>query len=192
MAPSQTDSVMNREEALSLVRAHMKTEFIVRHVLAVEAIMRGLAEFYGEDSNLWALTGLLHDIDYELVSGDMKRHGLLAEEILASKVSGETIRAVKAHNHVNTGFAPESKMEKMLIAADAISGLIVACALVMPSKTLEEVSLKTVGKKFKDKDFARGSDRDRIRLCESVGLTREELFEISLRSLKGIASQLGL
>ena len=170
----------------------MKNGNIVKHMLAVEAIMKSLAEHFDDDVNLWGLTGLLHDVDYELVEGDMVKHGLLAEKVLTGKVDEKVIRAVKTHNHENTGFKPESRMEKMLISADAVSGLIIACALVMPTKKISEVRVETVAKKFKDKDFARGCDRKRIELCESVGLEKEKLFEISSNALQGISEELGL
>ena len=175
-----------------LITKNVRNANMVKHMLAVEAIMESLAEYFGDDVNLWGLTGLLHDIDYELVEGDMARHGLLAEKILTSKVDEKIIRAVKAHNDMNTRLTPESRMEKMLISADAVSGLIIACALVMPSKKMGEVRVETIIKKFKDKDFARGSDRKRITMCESIGLEKEKLFEISLKALQGISGELGL
>ncbi|MCX8191405.1 MAG: HD domain-containing protein [Nitrososphaerales archaeon] len=183
---------MNRDEALTLVKMNLKKDSMVKHVLAVEAIMRGLAEYFNEDIDLWGLVGLLHDIDYESVEGDMKKHGLVAESILHGKVNDSIIRAIKSHNYVNTSIMPESRMERALISADAISGLIVACALVMPSKRLSEVKVETIVKKFKDKDFARGSDRSRILMCESLGIKKEQFFEIALKALQRIDAELGL
>ncbi|MDW8045440.1 MAG: HDIG domain-containing protein [Nitrososphaerota archaeon] len=183
---------MNRDEALTLVKMNLKKDSMVKHVLAVEAIMRGLAEYFNEDIDLWGLVGLLHDIDYESVEGDMKKHGLVAESILHGKVNDSIIRAIKSHNYVNTCIMPESRMERALISADAISGLIVACALVMPSKRLSEVKVETIVKKFKDKDFARGSDRSRILMCESLGIKKEQFFEIALKALQRIDAELGL
>ncbi|MEM2634839.1 MAG: HDIG domain-containing protein, partial [Nitrososphaerales archaeon] len=165
---------------------------MVKHVLAVEASMEALADYFNEDKDLWGLTGLLHDIDYEVVKGDMAKHGLIAESILHSKVNDSIIRAIKSHNYMNTNVMPESKMEKALISADAISGLIIACALVMPSKKLSEVKVDTIAKKFKDKDFARGSDRSRILMCESIGLNKERFFEIALKALQKIHKELDL
>ncbi|RLI41147.1 phosphohydrolase, partial [Candidatus Bathyarchaeota archaeon] len=113
-------------------------------------------------------------------------------EILKGKVSEEILRAIKAHNFERTHVMPETRMEKALIACDAISGLLIACALVMPSKKLRDVKVKTVKKKFKDKDFARGADRKRILFCEEIGVPKEEFFDISLKGLQDIASELGL
>ena len=184
--------MLTREEALSLVRRNVKKRNIVYHMIAVEAIMRRLARYFGQDEDLWGLTGLLHDVDYEKIGDAWERHGILAGEILKGKVSEEVIRAIKAHNFERTGVIPESRMEKALICCDAISGLLVACALVMPSKKLSEVRVKTVKKKFKDKDFARGASRERVLFCEKVGVPRERFFEITLEGLKEYAEEIGL
>ena len=183
--------MLSREEALSLVKKHVKNDKLVKHMLAVEAIMRGLAKHLGEDVELWGLTGLVHDVDYELTKDKPERHGLVSVEILKGKVPEEVLNAIKAHNPL-TGNTPKTKMEKALVAADSISGLLIACALVMPNKKLSEVKLKTVKNKFKAKDFARGASRERILLCEEIGLEKEKFFEIALKSLQEIADQLGL
>ena len=186
------DIVLTREEALSLVKRNVSKRNIVYHMIAVEAIMRSLARHFGEDEDLWGLTGLLHDIDYEKIGDAWDKHGILAEEILKEMVPEEVKRAIKAHNFERTQVMPETKMEKALIACDAISGLLVACALVMPSRKLAEVKVKTVKKKFKDKDFARGADRERMLFCEKIGVPKEEFFEIALDGLKSYAAEIGL
>ena len=183
---------LSRDEALKLVRENVSNEKIVLHMIAVSAIMKALARYFGEDESKWELVGLLHDIDYEKTKNDPARHGLEAEEILKGKVSEDILHAIKAHNFENTGVNPDSKMEKALIAADAISGLIIASALVMPHKKLEEVRVETLEKKFKQKDFARSVSRERILFCEQIGLSKEKFFEIALNALKEISGELGL
>jgi len=184
---------LDRDEALDLLRRHVVKETNRYHMLAVEAVMKGLARHLGESEELWGLTGLLHDIDYEKVGSTFEKHGLVAEEILGDfSPPGEVLRAIKAHNYEHTGVEPQSRLEKALIAADAVSGLLVACALVMPSKSLAEVRVETVGKKYRKKDFARGVDRGRIDVCEEVGVSRESFFEIALESMKAIRGQIGL
>jgi len=185
--------MLTKEEAFNLVKKNVTKSNIVYHMLAVEAIMRSLAKHFGEDEHLWGLTGLLHDIDYEKTEDTPEKHALLAEEILKeSDLPKEVIRAVKAHSFQHTHVKPETRMEKALIACDAISGLLVACALVMPSKKLADVEVKTVTKKFKDKDFARGVSRERILFCEEIGVTKEKFFEIALNGLKEISTEIGL
>jgi putative nucleotidyltransferase with HDIG domain len=184
--------VLTRDEALGLVKKNVSKKNVVYHMLAVEAIMRSVAKHLGEDEEEWGLIGLLHDIDYEKTEATPEKHSLLTEEILEGLVPDELIRAIKTHNFKHTGVMPETRMEKALIASDAISGLLVACALVMPSKKLVDVKAETVSKKFKDKDFARGAERERILVCEEIGIPREKFFEIALNGLKGTATEIGL
>ncbi len=184
--------MLNRAEAWKLVEKYVSSRNLLLHMIAVEAIMRGLAERLGENAEEWGLAGLLHDIDFELTKDEPHRHTLEAEKILDGHIPDELIRTIKAHNHEYTGIKPEKPIDYALIAADAVSGLIVACALVMPSRSLEEVSLRTLLKKFKQKDFARKVSRDRIKMCEKLGLGLEEFLEISLESMKKIRHELGL
>ncbi|MEM3623313.1 MAG: HDIG domain-containing protein [Candidatus Bathyarchaeia archaeon] len=184
--------MLTRNEALNLVKKNVSKRNVVYHMLAVEAIMRSLARHFGENEEIWGLIGLLHDIDYEKTEATPEKHSLLAEEILKGLVPDDMIKSIKTHNFKHTGIMPESRMEKALIASDAISGLLVACALVMPSKKLADVKVETVAKKFKDKDFARGAERERILVCEEIGIPREVFFEIALNGLKSIANEIGL
>ena len=185
--------MLTRNEALNLIKKNVVKRNFQFHMIAVEAIMENLARHLGENTELWALTGLLHDIDYEKTEGNPEKHALLAEKILASfDIPKEVLRAIKAHNFLFSKVEPMSLMEKALIASDAISGLLIACALVMPSKKLDEVTVDTVTKKFKDKSFARGAKRDRILFCEEFGLSRKLFFRVALEGLKKISSQIGL
>ena len=187
---------MNREEALSLIKQNITKGNLIKHMLAVEAIMRKCAEFLkenGEDVDVekWALLGLIHDIDFEKAP-EPDKHCTVAPEMLRGKVDEEIIRAVKAHNFENLGVQPESKMEYCLIAADAISGLVIAAALILPSKKLNDVKVESISKRFKEKDFARRCSRERILYCEKVGISKEKFFEISLKTLQEISDSLGL
>jgi len=184
--------MLTRNEAINLLKQNIKRQNIFYHMLAVEAIMRNLANYFGENEEIWGLTGLLHDIDFEQTENNPQLHGLEAEKILGNLVPKEVIDAIKAHNFTYTNVQPKTRMEKALIASDAISGLIVACALVMPNKKLEEVKVNTIKKKFKQKDFARNIDRNRILMCEEIGLPKEKFFGIALEGLKKIGSTLGL
>ncbi len=184
--------LLTRDEALNLVKANVSKRNVVYHMLAVEAIMRAVAKHFGEDEERWGLVGLLHDVDYEKTESTPEKHSLLAEELLKELVPNDVIRAIKTHNQTHTGIAPESQMEKTLTASDALSGLLIACALVMPSRKLVDVKVESVAKKFKDKDFARGADRERIVVCEQIGLPKEKFFEIALNGLKIISTEIGL
>ena len=185
--------MLTREEALALVKKNVTKRNILYHMVAVEAIMERLAGSLGENEELWGLTGLLHDIDYEKTEGNPEKHALLSEEILRNfDVPEEIVRAIKAHNFRYTHVKPQSTMEKALIACDALSGLLVACALVMPSKKLAEVKVDTVAKKFRDKSFARGVERERILFCEEFGIPRKVFFKLALNGLKAVSSEIGL
>jgi putative nucleotidyltransferase with HDIG domain len=184
--------MISREEALKILRSHVKNENFVKHCIAVEAILRRVAKVLDEDEDIWSLTGLLHDVDYELTQSEPAKHGLTAETLIGGMVPEEVLKAIRAHNYENTGFKPKSKLDKALIASDAASGLLVACALVMPSKKMREVQLQTVLRKFKSKDFARGVSRSRIMLCEEIGLSLENFLKEALDALKEVATQLGL
>jgi putative nucleotidyltransferase with HDIG domain len=187
--------MVSREEALGILTRYLKDERMVKHCIAVGAVMRALARRLGEDPELWELIGLLHDVDYDYVGRDMSRHGLGALEILRGVLPQYALEAVAAHNEHN-GFKPSSevavRLTHALRASDHLSGLIVATALVMPSKRLTEVRVDTLLRKFKAKDFARGVDRERIREVEKLGIKLEEFLQIGLGALKGVAAELGL
>lgn len=183
---------MTREEALDLVKEKVHSPELVHHMMATAAIMEGLARRLGEDEEKWYLTGLLHDIDYEETRDDPGRHSLVAGEMLEKMgFDGEIVHAVKAHND-HEGITRDSLLDKALYATDPLSGLITATAYVMPSRTLGEVQVKSIKKKFKDKAFARGANRDQMRTCEEFGVPLQEFFEIALKGMQGIAASLGL
>ena len=184
--------MLTRNEALDLVKRNVTKRNVIYHMLAVEAIMRSVATHFGEDEENWGLVGLLHDIDYEKTEAAPEKHSLLAEEMLRGLLPDELVRAIKTHNSKYTCVMPEKRMEKALVASDAMSGLLVACALVMPSKKLADVKVESVARKFKDKDFARGAERERIAVCEEIGIPKEKFFEIALNGLKESASEIGL
>ena len=185
--------MLTRDEAFVLVKKNVTKKNSIFHMVAVEAIMKSIAKHLGENERLWALTGLLHDIDYEKTENNPKNHSLLSEKILGDfDVPEEVVRAIKAHNCVHSHIKPENNLEKALIACDAISGLLVACALVMPSKKLAEVKVNTIGKKFKDKSFARGVNRERILFCEEIGIPKKPFFKLSLDGIRVVSSEIGL
>ena len=181
-----------RDDALTLLRHYLKKENMIKHSLAVEAIMRALARKLSRDQELWGLTGLLHDLDYEYTSEDPHEHGVVTCQILEGLLPPEGMDAIKAHNYQYTGQTPVHTLEKALIAADAVSGLIIATALIIPSKKLADVKIETLLNKFDDKSFAKGCDRRRISICYDFGVTLREFLDLSLKALQGIASDLGL
>jgi putative nucleotidyltransferase with HDIG domain len=185
--------MLTKQEALIIVRKNVTQKNSLYHMIAVEAIMKSLAKHFGEREKIWELTGLLHDIDYEKTKDNPSKHALFSGKILGNfDVPEEVIRAIKAHNFEYSHVKPKSTMEKALIACDAVSGLLVACALVMPSKKLAEVKVDTVAKKFKDKSFARGVERARILFCEEIEISRTTFFKLSLDALKAVSHEIDL
>ena len=180
---------MNRDEALDLVKSKIKDDKLIKHMLAVEACMVHLAKHFGENEEKWTLTGLLHDIDYEDTKDNPEEHGLRGVEYLKSfDIPDEILQAIKVHvGHEEA----ETNMEFSLLASDALSGLIVASALVHP-EGLSGLSVDFVMRKFKEKQFARGADRENIKKCERMNLSLEEFINICLSGMKYIADDLSL
>jgi putative nucleotidyltransferase with HDIG domain len=152
---------VNRDEALAIVNEFIQNQNLLRHMLAVEAAMRFYAQKYGEDEDLWGITGLLHDFDWE-IHPTLDEHPQAGEPLLRVRGVPEVIiRAVQSHAD-HTGIPRESRMEKALFACDEITGLVIAVALVRPSRSLMDLKVKSVKKKWKDKAFAAGANRDEI------------------------------
>lgn len=183
---------MEREEALTLVKQQVKTKNLIKHMLAVEAVMRRLAGELGQDEELWALAGLLHDLDYDKTVDQPEQHGLLGAQIMEEKgLPAELIHAVKAHNEM-LGVERQSLFDKALYAADPVTGLLVAAALIHPQKKLAAIDVDFVLNRFKEKSFARGADRGQIESCSELGLTLERFIALSLEAMQSIAADLGL
>jgi putative nucleotidyltransferase with HDIG domain len=181
---------MTREEALNLVQSKVKGKNLIKHMLAVEAIMKRMAEHFNEDKEMWALTGLLHDLDYDETVNNFDQHSLLTCEWLKDYNLDERILyAIKSHPK---RVEPQSKMDWALFAADPTSGLIVAAALMHPTKKLKNVTLEFVLNRFKEKRFAAGANREDIKACEKIGLSLEEFISLALEGMQSIDEELGL
>ncbi len=183
---------MNRNEALSLVREYVKNENLVRHMLAVEAAMRFYADKFGQDAEMWGIVGLLHDFDWE-IHPTLEQHPQDGAPILRQRgVPEEIIRGVLSHAD-HTGVSRESLMEKALYACDEITGLITAVALVRPSRSLLDMTANSVKKKWKDRAFAAGANRDEIaKATQEFGMDLWEHTENVIQAMRQIAPELGL
>lgn len=181
---------MNRDEALALVKKSFNNPNLVKHSLAVEACMREFAEKFGEDVGKWALTGLLHDLDYDLTADDPDNHTLKTVEMLKEyNLDEDILHAIKAHNHK----APlESRMDMALYTVDPTSGFIIACALMHPSKKLENVNLKRMKKRFKEKSFAKGAGREQMAECVKMDVELDDFLTTCLTAMQKISDDLGL
>jgi putative nucleotidyltransferase with HDIG domain len=184
--------MMNREEALKLLKQNVKNKNLLKHMYAVEAIMGALADRFNQDRELWAMTGLLHDLDYDQTQDDPARHSLVGGQLLAELgFPEELVYAVKAHNDYH-GLERKSLIDQALYAADPVSGLIVAAALIHKEKKLAAIDTEFILKRFGEKAFARGANREQINCCSELGLSLEEFLELSLNGMKKISFELGL
>ncbi len=183
---------MNREEALALVQYYVKTNGLVNHMLCVEAAMRFYAEKLGQDAEVWGVTGLLHDFDWE-IHPTLEEHPTAGAPILRAKgVSEEIIRAILAHG-VEIGFQRESTMEKALMACDEITGLVMAVTLVRPSRSLYDLNASSVKKKWKDKAFAAGTNREEMaEAAADFGVELWQHVDNVILAMRKIAPELGL
>ena len=183
---------MTRKEAIDSIKANVDSENLLKHMLATEAIMRSLARRFGEDEEEWGLTGLLHDIDVELTEGDMKTHSKLGADLARELGASEAMaHAILCHNEAH-GIPMETQLDKALFCADPLTGLITAAVLVRPDKKLAGLETKSVIKRFKEKSFAAGADREQISQCSEIGIELEEFVELGLEAMKGVAADLGL
>lgn len=183
---------MNREQAYALVVERIPQRNLVNHCVAAEVIMEALARHLGKsesDVARWGLAGLLHDLDYAETADDPERHATLTASELQGQVDDEIIHAILGHADKATR---DSDMDKALYCADPTTGFVVATALVRPDKSLAEVKLKSLKKRWKEKAFARGANRDQMAACEELGLERDEFLQIALESMQKRASELGL
>lgn len=183
---------MTREEALSIVREYVKNENLVRHMLAVEAAMRFYAQKLGADPDEWGLAGLLHDFDWE-IHPTLEEHPTAGAPILRERGVPETIvRAILSHAD-HTGIPRQTTMEKALFACDEVTGLITAVALVRPSRSLHDLTVKSVKKKWKDKSFAAGANRDEMaKGAEEFGVDLWEHVSNVIQAMRTVAADLAL
>ena len=193
MADEKQALPMNREEALELLKSYVHQENLVKHCLATEAIMRSLAERFGEDPDKWGIAGLLHDLDYEETYEAPEQHARKTAEILKEKgFPQDMIDAILAHNAEALGIERKTRFDFAITCSECITGLITATTLVYPDKKLASVKPKSITKRMKEKGFARSVNRELIRLCEKIDIPLPEFARISLEAMRGIADDLGL
>lgn len=183
---------MNRDEALSLVHEYVKNENLIKHMLSVEAAMRFYAEKFGEDGEKWGITGLLHDFDWE-IHPTLEEHPLAGQPLLREHgVPDDIIRAIMSHAD-HTGVPRETQMEKALYACDEVTGLVTAVALIRPSRSLLDLEASSVKKKWKDKAFAAGANREEIqKAATEFGIELWEHVGNVIQAMRSIAPVLGL
>ncbi len=186
------ENKVSREEAWALLTEYTKTLPLRRHAMAVEAVMRHFAKMMGEDEEDWGVTGLLHDLDYERFP---EEHCRKAAEIMAERgIDDFYIHAVCSHGYgICSDIKPESRMEKVLYTVDELTGLINALCLMRPSKSVLDLEVKSVKKKFKDASFAAGVNRQTILAgCEMLDMPLDEVILATIEGMREKAAEIGL
>jgi putative nucleotidyltransferase with HDIG domain len=183
---------MNRDEGLTLVQEYVKNDGLVRHMLSVEAAMRWYAEKLDQDPDLWGLTGLIHDFDWE-IHPTLEQHPVAGAPILRARgAPEEIIQAILSHG-VDTGVPRDTPLRKALMACDEITGLVTAVALVRPSRSLYDLTASSVKKKWKDKAFAAGANREEIAAATAdFGVELWQHVDNVILAMRRIAPELGL
>lgn len=187
---------MTKQQALDLLHAHLQNVNLRKHCYAVGAVMKSLSSKFGGDAEKWEVVGLLHDGDYEMTKSDPTKHTLVMLDWLkeAGVTDEEIFSAIASHNYVHTGKnEPKGNLEWSLYCCDELTGLIIAVSLVRPERTLAAVSVESVMKKWGQKAFAAGVDRNQIAKCEEkLGIKLADFIQIALVSMQQIHDQLGL
>lgn len=178
--------MFSRNDALDLIREQNPEPHMLQHALASEAVMRELARHFGEDEALWGMVGLVHDVDFPHTKEKPERHGLMAGDLLTGKVPEEGVRAIMAHNSEYTGVVPETRLDYALRAAETVTGMVFAAALVRPAG-YDGMEAKSLKKKMKDKAFAASVSRERIHECERAGLALDAFLTLSIRAIASMS-----
>ena len=181
---------MRREEALELLKKHLKNKNLVKHCLSVEACMRALAARLGQDQEKWGLAGILHDLDYELTEKSPELHTTETVRILQELgITPDVIEAVQAHAGK---VSCQNAMDWSIYSIDPLTGLIIAATLMHPEKKLKAIDLEFIKRRYKEKSFARGARREEIEECKNIPMELDEFMTICIKAMQGIDQELGL
>ena len=184
--------MLDRDQAVKLVKKYLKDLDNIHIAFAVEAILRKIAEVYDNDQELWWITGLLHNLDYEYCGSNFQNRGTISAQILNGIIPEKSINAIKANNYIYNDYIPITSLDKCLIAAITSAELILYIANNSSSKKLSDISLPLVITKFNDSSFASKLNRSRINLCEDIGIDLKSFLELCLNVLNEISDELAL
>lgn len=181
---------MDREQAIGIVKQHLKNKNLVKHSLAVEACMRAIASRLDQDVEKWGLAGILHDLDYEITEKSPDLHTTETVKILMEHdLAPDVIQAIQAH----AGIVPcRSEMDWAIFSIDPLTGLIIAATLMHPDKKLKSVELGFIKRRYKEKSFARGARREDIEQIQNIGMDLDDFISVCLEAMQGIDKELGL
>lgn len=177
---------MEREQALEELKGRLKSENLLKHSLAVEAIMKELAFYFKEDIDKWGMAGLLHDIDYDKTAGDPAKHGLVGAEILETlDVESSIVYAIRAHNDYH-GIERKRKIDKALYCASPMAVVMNACTAALPSKKVEDLTVEFVMEKIGEEGFIKDIALEQINSCRNIGIDLEKFVEVSVKAVQAI------
>lgn len=184
--------MISRDDAVTRILAQNPNPGLRAHGRQTEAVMRAMAARLGEDPDLWGVTGLLHDLDYPHTAETPEKHGLALCGLLpGDALPAEALHAIAAHNDEHTGVAPETPFDFALRAAESVTGIIAAAALVRPDKMVG-MAPKSIKKKMKDKAFAAGVRRANILECDKAGVPLDDFLALAIEAMTGVAAETGL
>ncbi|MCK4338589.1 MAG: HDIG domain-containing protein [Candidatus Cloacimonetes bacterium] len=180
---------MKRDQAITILKKYLTNKNLQKHCFAVEASMKHFARLFNQDEEKWALAGLLHDLDYEITKEDFSKHGFTSVEMLKDyDLEDDIINAIQSHSgHIER----VSLMDKVLFAVDSLTGLIIAATLMHPEKKISALDTKFVMRRFKDKRFAAGANREQIRSCEDFDMNLEDFISNTIEAMAEIEKMLG-
>lgn len=184
--------MLSRGEAIELVKKYLKDVNLRKNSIIAEALLREVAKILGKDKELWGLTGLLHNLDYDYTRENPEKRGILSANLLENLLPEQSINAIKANNYMHTDYIPVTSLDKSLISIAEVTGFVITVAQSTPSKHLSDVDLNTLLSKFNDPNYATRFNRNKIKLCEDVGIDLENFFSLTLKTLTQISNQLGI
>jgi len=176
--------MITKEQAMSLLKKYLKDEDNIKNSLVIEAILRDIARRLDRDEELWGLTGLLYNLDYEYTLNDPEKRGTFSSQLLENLLPERGVNAIKANNYMHTDYIPTSSLDKSLIAVDSMVGLIFAIARADSSKNISDLDLEDIIDKFYDSSFGKRFNRSRIKLCVDIGIDITTFFKICLNTIK--------
>lgn len=192
---------MTRTKAYTLLTTYLQNKNLIKHCLAAEAAMKGIykylhvSDFNSQTEEIWGITGLLHDVDYEVAQKENKldKHGILLFEQNPDIIAEPMAHAIKSHNYTMTGVQPESDLDWAITCVDQLTGLVVSSVLIHPDKKLASITPEFVLKRFNSPSFSKNVDRNTIKLCEEkLKIPLDQFISITLSSMQNIAQEMGL
>ncbi len=183
--------MIKRDQAFILIKKYLKNEENIKFALSVEAILREIAKRLHRDEEIWGLTGLLHNLDYEFSIGNLENRGKLSAQLLEGLLPEKSVNAIKAINYMHTDYIPVTSLDKSLIATEAVTNFIMITSINTSTKKIQDLDINLLIEKFNDPTFATRINRSRIELCVDIGVEIETFLDFSLKVLKKNADQIG-